>query len=101
TLWQEQECLLSLIPPNIIDIYGMCRVSINDEYFEVCLLLEQLAMGTIGDLLMIDHFHEKTLLEWMRRAIRLTRISFKRRLSWVLELALALQHVHEKSAFGM
>lgn len=100
-LWNEHECLRVLRHPNIIDVYGICRIKgyENDE-FSVCILLEQLALGTVGHLFDTNRHLEKNLVNTISRSRKMKMVPFHARLDRVLELALALEYVHGRSGVG-
>ncbi|CAM9528491.1 unnamed protein product, partial [Discosporangium mesarthrocarpum] len=98
-LWQEHECLRFIDHPNIVDLYGLCRFS--EEEFGVCLLVERLALGTLAHLLETNRSAKANVVTFVKATLRKRRLSYRTRLNRVLELALALEHVHETSMSGM
>ncbi|CAM9858088.1 unnamed protein product, partial [Scytosiphon promiscuus] len=104
-LWTEYDCLRPLSHPNVIDAYGMCRVRCREGYDDwnekdVCLLLEELAFGTIGHLFETIVPKEKNLSSAMARSRKMKMVPFRCRLHRALELAQALEYVHEGSGVG-
>eukprot|EP00903_Cladosiphon_okamuranus_P008928 g8546.t1 len=105
-LWEEFECLRPLSHPNIIEAYGLCRVRCREGYDDwnekdVCLLLEELALGTVGHLFGTIHTVEKNLASAMARSRKMRMFPFRCRLDRILELALALRYVHGGSGRGV
>ncbi|CAM9540410.1 unnamed protein product [Ectocarpus sp. 8 AP-2014] len=104
-LWTEYDCLRSLSHPNIVDVYGMCRVRCREDYDDwnerdVCLLLEKLAFGTVGHLFETIVPVDKNLKTTMARARKMKMVPFRCRLQRTLELAQALEYVHGGSGIG-
>ncbi|CBN77120.1 Serine/threonine-protein kinase CTR1 [Ectocarpus siliculosus] len=104
-LWQEYDCLQPLQHPNVIEAYGMCRVRCREGYDDwnerdVCLLLEQLAFGTVGHLFGTTYSVEKNLKTAMARSRKMKMVPFRCRLHRALELAQALEYVHGGSGIG-
>eukprot|EP00752_Nemacystus_decipiens_P007234 g6475.t1 len=105
-LWEEFECLRPLSHPNVIEAYGLCRVRCRRGYDDwnekdVCLLLEELALGTVGHLFGTLHTVEKNLASAMARSRKMKMVPFRCRLDRILELALALQYLHGGSGRGV
>ncbi|CAM9939249.1 unnamed protein product, partial [Ectocarpus fasciculatus] len=104
-LWTEYDCLRSLSHPNVVDVYGMCRVRCREDYDDwnerdVCLLLEKLAFGTVGHLFETIVPVDKNLKNTMARARKMKMVPFRCRLQRTLELAQALEYVHGGSGIG-
>eukprot|EP00752_Nemacystus_decipiens_P007313 g6544.t1 len=104
-LWTEYDCLRNLRHPNVIDVYGMCRVRCRDDYDDwnekdVCLLVEQLAFGTVGHLFGTIVPTEKNLASAMARSRKMKMVPFRCRLHRALELAQALEYMHGGSGMG-
>ncbi|CAM9764070.1 unnamed protein product [Ectocarpus sp. 12 AP-2014] len=103
-LWQEYNCLQHLQHPNVIEAYGMCRVRCREDYDDwnerdVCLLLEQLAFGTVGHLFGTTYSMGKNLKTAMVRSRKMKMVPFRCRLHRALELSQALEYVH--GGFGI
>ncbi|CAM9636590.1 unnamed protein product, partial [Laminaria digitata] len=81
------------------------RVKCRDGYCDwnekdVCLLLEQLALGTVGHLFGTTYDVEKNLSTALARSRKMKMVPFRCRLDRALELALALEYVHGGAGVG-